>query len=92
MRKSMEFKPTFLLILFIILAILGPVGLWACPGCNAVLNEAGQGINYSVLFMMAMPFLVFGSIAVGIIYVNRQKQEKKEDRSQIQIQKKEKSN
>jgi uncharacterized membrane protein YciS (DUF1049 family) len=44
----------------------------ACPGCNAAMdNTVGRGFNLSVLFLMGMPFFVFGSIAVGIFFVRR---------------------
>lgn len=44
----------------------------ACPGCNAAMdNTVGRGFNLSVLFLMGMPFFVFGSIAVGIFLVRR---------------------
>lgn len=43
--------------------------LLACPGCNAIgSTQLARGFNPSVLFMMAMPFTVFGTIAGGIAY------------------------
>ena len=44
----------------------------ACPGCNAALGATvGRGLNLSVLFMIAMPFLVTGSIVAGVFYIRR---------------------
>jgi hypothetical protein len=34
----------------------------------------GRAFNPSVLFMMAMPFLVFGAIAGGLVYAYRRAQ------------------
>ncbi len=56
----------------IIVLALWPEGLMACPGCNSILgNLVGRGFNLSVLFLMAMPFLVAGSIALGIVFMAR---------------------
>ena len=44
----------------------------ACPGCNGALNgDLGYRINASILFMMAMPFTVAGSVAACIIFLYR---------------------
>jgi len=49
-----------------------PQFVHACPGCNAALNNSvGFGFNTSILFMMAMPFIVAGAIGVGLIYTYR---------------------
>ncbi len=59
-----------------LISIAAPA-LHACPGCGAALNgEISHGFNLSVLYMMAMPFIVFGGIAIGIVYVTRQSQTK----------------
>ena len=59
-------------ILVLLLFSLGSAE--ACPGCG-VANDStvGQGFNMSIAFMMAMPFIVFGSIAAGLIYYQYQK-------------------
>ncbi len=67
----------FLIIAVIIIISLTPPVLHACPGCSAALdNEVGHGFNLSVLYMMAMPFIVFGGVAMGIVYVTRQNRPK----------------
>jgi len=54
----------------------------ACPGCNAAMdNTVGRGFNMSVLFLMGMPFFVFGSIAVGIFFVRRNQQRREQSDS-----------
>ena len=62
----------------VILTILGAaipkiaVTASACPGCAAAMDATlGRGFNMSTLFMIAMPFLVFGSIAIGIVYIHK---------------------
>lgn len=62
--------------LIILSTIFLPVLSQACPGCAAAMDSTlGKGFNMSTLFMMAMPFFVIGSIAIGlvVIYQNKQK-------------------
>ena len=66
----------FLIAVTFLISITAPA-LHACPGCGAALNgEISHGFNLSVLYMMAMPFIVFGGVAIGIVYVTRQSQTK----------------
>ncbi len=75
----------------ILISITAPV-LHACPGCGAALNgQISHGFNLSVLYLMAMPFIVFGSVAIGIVYVTRQNRTKAK-LNQISIVKKEEEN
>lgn len=80
------FRRCLAVALFVVAAILPAVGE-ACPGCNAAMdNTVGRGFNMSVLFLMGMPFFVFGAIAVGIVFVKRKEHsakriEKKESRN-----------
>ena len=45
----------------------------ACPSCQQALNsdasqgDLARGIYYSILFMMSMPFAIFGTFA-GLMY------------------------
>ncbi|MFQ5638985.1 MAG: hypothetical protein ACE5IR_13455 [bacterium] len=66
------------LVLFVLgVQVFTPLSGYACPGCGAALDAtAGRGFNMSTLFLMAMPFVVFGSAAVGIIFVQRSKKQK----------------
>ena len=74
-----------------LISIAAPA-LHACPGCGAALNgEISHGFNLSVLYMMAMPFIVFGGVAIGIMYITRQSQTKTK-LNQISIVKKEEEN
>lgn len=42
---------------------------YACPGCNAIESgSVGRGLNFSVLFMIMMPFFVVGSAAAGVVF------------------------
>lgn len=51
---------------FIILTI--PITLEACPACKELDEPIAKGFNWSVLFMMAMPFAVFGAVGTTIFY------------------------
>lgn len=62
-----------IVIMVTLLVSINPKVLHACPGCSAALNaDIGRGFNLSILYMLAMPFVVFGGVALGIIYVTRQ--------------------
>ena len=58
-----------LLITFLI-AIL-PLSLEACPACKNLDEPIARGFNWSVLFMMSMPFIVFGVIGGSVFYTYR---------------------
>ncbi len=78
LRRFTPRKDGFFLIAAVtfLISITAPA-LHACPGCGAALNgEISHGFNLSVLYMMAMPFIVFGGVAIGIVYVTRQSQTK----------------
>ena len=82
----------FLIIAVMILISITAPALHACPGCGAALNgEISHGFNLSVLYMMAMPFIVFGGVAIGIVYVTRQNRTKAK-LNQISTVKKEEEN
>jgi preprotein translocase subunit SecG len=58
----------------LMLTMLNPHILAACPGCSAALTGSiSRGFNMSILFLMAMPFFVVGSIVVGLVFVYRSK-------------------
>ena len=64
---------TVLLVLLIaILVAIIPHTLEACPACKNLDEPIARGFNWSVLFMMAMPFTVFGIIGGSIFYIFRQ--------------------
>jgi len=56
----------------ICLIMLAPQIVAACPGCNYVAGgSVGRGFNMSVLFMMAMPFLVAGTVGLSLAWIAR---------------------
>ncbi len=45
-----------------------PATLEACPACKNLDEPIARGFNWSVLFMMAMPFTVFGIVGGSVFY------------------------
>lgn len=60
-----------------------PATLLACPNCKETLagdpaqQGLAKGIYYSILFMMSMPFLIFGSLCAYFYYLVRRDQASK---------------
>ena len=50
-----------------IIALL-PVAAWACAVCFEGDDALARGLNMSILFLMSMPFVIFGSI-FGTVYI-----------------------
>lgn len=48
--------------------LIAPIAIEACPGCKTLDDPIGKGFNWSILFMVAMPFTVFGLIG-GTIFL-----------------------
>ena len=46
-----------------------PTYLQACPACKNLEDPITKGFNWSILFLMAMPFTVFGLIG-GTIFLH----------------------
>jgi hypothetical protein len=68
---------TLIAIGFILLA--QPVTSWACAVCFGGADDPiTEGFNASVLFLMATPYLVVGSIAVGLLFAYRRALKKPE--------------
>lgn len=60
---------------FCAFVLLAPLAAHACPGCTSGLkNSIAGAFNFSVLFMMAMPFTLFGVFVIGFIMLNRNNQ------------------
>ena len=55
--------------LLMVVMLIVPTYLEACPGCKNLDDPIGKGFNWSILFMMAMPFTVFGAIG-GTIFLH----------------------
>jgi hypothetical protein len=58
--------------------IVNPVLVRACAVCVSGNDPAVDGFNWSVLFLMATPYLVVGSIAGGLFYAYRRAVAKRE--------------
>ena len=54
-------------VLILVVLIVSP-SLEACPGCKNLDDPISKGFNWSILFMMAMPFTVFGLIGGTIFW------------------------
>ncbi len=73
-RFSVLARTTLFLLIGALLFIFEVQAVTACPGCNTIeTGSVGRGFNLSVLFMMAMPFIVAGSVVVGLILMQRKK-------------------
>lgn len=57
-----------LLLIIGFVSVLLPNPLDACPACKNLDEPIARGFNWSVLFMMAMPFTVFGVIGGSVYY------------------------
>ena len=51
------------------LALLMPMLVEACPSCKTIDDPIVQGFKWSILFLMAMPYIVSGLIGGGVFYV-----------------------
>ena len=64
-------------VVAIVLVVLAAQTASACPSCKAALaNQEGKGdlvsgMMYSILFMLSMPFAIFGSISSYFYYLVR---------------------
>lgn len=58
------------LLIGLVISIL-PHSLEACPACKNLNEPIARGFNWSVLFMMSMPFTVFGIIGGSVFYCYR---------------------
>jgi len=45
-----------------------PMAAWACAVCFEGDDALARGLNMSILFLMSMPFAIFGSI-FGTVYI-----------------------
>ena len=59
--------------------IANPVALHACSVCiTGASDPTADAFNWSVLFLMATPYLVVGSIAAGLFFAYRRAVAKRE--------------
>ena len=68
MNISFYTKTVWAFILILVMLIV-PMSLEACPGCKDLDDPINKGFNWSILFMMAMPFTVFGIVG-GTIFLH----------------------
>lgn len=64
----------FILLSILVIGIASlfiPLSLEACPACSNLDEPIAKGFNWSVLFMMSMPFTVFGIIGGTVFYYYR---------------------
>ncbi|MBR9979041.1 MAG: hypothetical protein KFH87_13225 [Bacteroidetes bacterium] len=64
--------------LFLIVFLIIPDIASACPNCKEAYVDDGQssvssGFNNSILFMMAVPFLVVGTFALRLWFAQRKR-------------------
>ncbi len=60
-----------LIVGVLVLALLIPTVVEACPSCKTIDDPIVQGFKWSILFLMAMPYIVSGLIGGGVFYVYR---------------------
>ena len=66
--RSLLISKTCWASVLIFVMLIVPTSLEACPGCKNLDDPIGKGFNWSILFMIAMPFTVFGVIG-GTIFL-----------------------
>lgn len=52
-----------------------PVAAWACAVCWEGDDALARGLNSSILFLMSMPFIIFGSI-FSTVYIAHKRAKK----------------
>ena len=67
-------------VFFVLFSIIP--NAFACPLCKEAIGKMGEiwtavGFNWSIYFMMAIPYLLVGTFA-GVLYLNYRKQKKKQ--------------
>jgi hypothetical protein len=73
-------KPTWILRSCVATVLMAnPLAAHACAVCvTGAGDPTADAFNWSVLFLMAMPYLVVGSIAGGLFYTYRRTAAKRE--------------
>jgi predicted Na+-dependent transporter len=68
MQKQTLYRWGWHTIGFATVITLLPVVAWACAVCFQGDDALARGLNTSILFLMSMPFVIFGSI-FGTVYI-----------------------
>ncbi len=58
-----------LMVGILVIALLVPTVVQACPSCKTIDDPIVQGFKWSILFLMAMPYIVSGLIGGSVFYV-----------------------
>ncbi len=58
-----------------VMALL-PVAAWACAVCFEGDDALARGLNMSILFLMSMPFVIFGSI-FSTVYIAQKRAQRR---------------
>ena len=64
MHRFFLWISVLMLVVFIV-----PTDLEACPSCKTLDEPVSKGFNWSILFLMAMPFTVF-TLVGGTIFLH----------------------
>lgn len=67
----------------LLVALIVPTCLEACPACKNLDEPIGRGFNSSIFFMMAMPFTVFALVGGSVFYHYRRANRKGTDQETI---------
>ena len=68
-----------------VIALL-PAAAWACAVCFEGDDALARGLNMSILFLMSMPFAIFGSI-FGTVYITYKRAQRRGSKSLAWTQK-----
>ena len=73
--KTTPHRTIRVLVWVLLLAVLVPVALSACPLCKEAVSDQGpsmwRGMYWSILLMVAMPFAAAGTIAILVLRARR---------------------
>ena len=58
-----------LLLVALVITLVDPAIGNACPSCKMIDDPIIQGFKWSILFLMAMPYLVSGLIGGSVFYI-----------------------
>ncbi len=76
-ERRAQSERTFRIFLFSVLCPLFSESAYACPACKEAVGKLKEiwtsvGFNWSVLFMISIPFLIIGSFA-AVLFLNYRK-------------------
>ena len=69
-------------LIIVVLTVLGSASAWACPMCKAFVADApgaqnhvqlAQGFFWSIMTMLAMPFVLVGSIGAMLYRTHKRR-------------------